>query len=191
MSLPAVLKTTLATIPNAVPYLAADAAGRKRWRQELGRYPGVQGGHRLAGQSELSLPERRFAEERRSHSARAVRAPGPLAAVRLFSLQKGYGTEQLAACSSWGIVELGDRLDDSRHGRRHDESRPDRLAGYLPAHLAGAWGGPVWTALPFAGCWRWLLATEDTPWYPTMRLFRQRRAGEWGDVFERMAQELA
>ena len=49
-----------------------------------------------------------------------------------------------------------------------------------PAHLAGALGVPVWVALPFAPDWRWLLDREDSPWYPTMRLFRQKRRGEWG-----------
>ena len=58
------------------------------------------------------------------------------------------------------------------------------------AHLAGALGVPVWVAIPFASDWRWLLDREDTPWYPTMRLFRQRRWGDWDEVFSRMAQEL-
>jgi hypothetical protein len=58
------------------------------------------------------------------------------------------------------------------------------------AHLAGALGVPVWLALSAAADWRWLLEREDSPWYPTMRLFRQVRFGEWGPVFERMADEL-
>ena len=58
------------------------------------------------------------------------------------------------------------------------------------AHLAGALGVPVWVALTMAPDWRWLLNREDSPWYPTMRLFRQRRFGDWNDVFERMALEL-
>jgi ADP-heptose:LPS heptosyltransferase len=57
-------------------------------------------------------------------------------------------------------------------------------------HLAGALGVPTWTALPFMPDWRWLLDREDTPWYPTMRLFRQRTRGDWNDVFERIAAAL-
>src|SRR5262245_17662090 len=57
------------------------------------------------------------------------------------------------------------------------------------AHLAGALAVPVWMALPFIPDWRWLLDREDSPWYPTMRLFRQTRPGDWGAVFERMAGE--
>src|SRR5262249_33786976 len=58
------------------------------------------------------------------------------------------------------------------------------------AHLAGSLGVPVWLALPFAPDWRWLLEREDSPWYPTMRLFRQRQVNQWEDVFNRMAADL-
>jgi hypothetical protein len=58
------------------------------------------------------------------------------------------------------------------------------------AHLAGALGVPVWVAMPLASDWRWLLNREDTPWYPTMRLFRQRELGEWDQVIARMSQAL-
>jgi hypothetical protein len=58
------------------------------------------------------------------------------------------------------------------------------------AHLAGGLGVPVWLAVPFVPDWRWLLAREDSPWYPTMRLFRQARLNDWSGVFERMAESL-
>ena len=61
----------------------------------------------------------------------------------------------------------------------------------LPAHVAGALGVPVWLALAHAADWRWMLDRDDTPWYPTMRLFRQVAPGNWREVFERMAEELA
>ena len=59
------------------------------------------------------------------------------------------------------------------------------------AHLAGSLGVPVWVALSFAPDFRWLLEREDSPWYPSMRLFRQSRSGHWQEVFERMAAELS
>ncbi len=59
------------------------------------------------------------------------------------------------------------------------------------AHLAGALGVPVWVALPFAPDWRWLLDRQDSPWYPTLRTFRQREWGDWNEVFERITRELA
>jgi hypothetical protein len=59
------------------------------------------------------------------------------------------------------------------------------------AHLAGALAVPVWVLVPFAPDWRWLLDRQDSPWYPTMRLFRQRRAGDWDRVIQEIASELA
>jgi len=58
------------------------------------------------------------------------------------------------------------------------------------AHLAGGLGVPVWVALPYSCDWRWLSSRDDSPWYPTMRLFRQAKLGEWGPVFQRMAEAL-
>ena len=58
------------------------------------------------------------------------------------------------------------------------------------AHLAGAMGKPVWVLIPFAPDWRWMIGREDSPWYPTMRLFRQAQRGDWDAVFKRVAREL-
>jgi ADP-heptose:LPS heptosyltransferase len=58
------------------------------------------------------------------------------------------------------------------------------------AHLAGAMGKPVWVLSRFDACWRWLEERSDSPWYPTLRLFRQQQPGEWGAVVERVAVEL-
>lgn len=58
-------------------------------------------------------------------------------------------------------------------------------------HLAGGLGVPIWVALPWAADWRWLLQREDSPWYPSMRLFRQRQQGDWAELFERITRELA
>jgi hypothetical protein len=58
------------------------------------------------------------------------------------------------------------------------------------AHLAGAMGKPVWILLPYVPDWRWLLDRDDSPWYPTARLFRQKRLGEWSGVIRRVCEEL-
>jgi hypothetical protein len=112
--------------------------------------------------------------------------------VRLVSLQVGPGAEELAA-ATFPVTDLG---------KRFDPNFLDDLAAVLMnldlvvtmetavAHLAGALGVPVWTLLALSPDWRWLLGRADSPWYPTMRLFRQNRFADWDEVFERVATEL-
>ena len=193
MSLPGLLRTTLATIPAAVPYLTADPEATERWRQELACYSGFKIGIVWQGNPRFAQPQCRAADQRRSPSLAQFEPIARLPGVRLFSLQKGYGTEQLAQWQSrWNIVNLGERLGDFMETAAVMSNldlviSPDTS----PVHLAGALGVPVWTVLPFRGCWRWLLDREDSPWYPTMRLVRQPRPGAWGAVFEQLARELA
>ncbi|HWY88682.1 MAG TPA: glycosyltransferase family 9 protein, partial [Gemmataceae bacterium] len=113
--------------------------------------------------------------------------------IRLLSLQVGPGSEQLAT-AGFPVTDLGQRFDRS--------SLSDLAAVLMnmdlvisvetaPAHLAGALGVPAWILLPLKPDWRWLLERSDSPWYPTMRLFRQTRFGDWSEVFERVAREAA
>jgi hypothetical protein len=119
-----------------------------------------------------------------------------VAGVRLIALQRGFGEEQLREYPPPFAVE---RLPPD-----YDVGGPaflDAAAVMMSldlvvtcdtsiAHLAGALGRPVWTALKLDSEWRWLRGTNQTPWYPTMRLFRQTEAGNWGQVFEKMAAAL-
>src|SRR5262249_18522811 len=108
--------------------------------------------------------------------------------VCLFSLQKGMGVEQLRAVP-FTVENLGDpNLVETAAIMKNLDLvvTPDTAI----AHLAGALGVPVWVALGVVPDWRWLLGREDSPWYPTMRLFRQRQHGDWGDVLERIAAEI-
>ena len=113
-----------------------------------------------------------------------------LPGVRLISLQKGLGLEQVAKVD-FPVVDLSARLDEAA-GRFMDTAAVMRnldlvvTANSAIAHLAGALGAPVWIALPFAPDWRFLQDRDDCQWYPTMRLFRQNTFGEWPDVFERI-----
>jgi tetratricopeptide (TPR) repeat protein len=131
----------------------------------------------------------------------------PIGGVQLISLQKGLGTEQLsvvscqlsdnhrAATDNFSVLKLEDRLDEA-HGPFMDTAavmmNVDLVISSDTAvpHLAGALGVPVWVVVPAFPDWRWLLEREDSPWYPSMRLFRQSRAGDWDSVFERIATEL-
>ena len=122
-----------------------------------------------------------------AHFAPLASLPG----VRLISLQKGFGSEQVAAVD-FPVLDLSGRLDEVA-GPFMDTAAVIRSLDLVVtpdtaiAHLAGALGAPVWVALQFSPDWRWLLGRDDSPWYPTMRLFRQTTFGGWPDVFARIA----
>src|SRR5205823_2928892 len=96
-----------------------------------------------------------------------------------------------AAAPGFEVTDLGSKLDGFQDTAAvlHSLDLVVTVDTAL-AHLAGGLGVPVWVALPFVPDWRWLLGREDSPWYPTMRLFRQREPGAWQDVFARMADAL-
>jgi Flp pilus assembly protein TadD len=188
LSLPGIFNTTLETIPARVPYLAADPEQVRRWRTELERCPGFRIGITWQG-------DRRHRNDLRRSVALAQFAPlAELEGVRLVSLQVGPGTEQLAeAGPRLGVIDLASRFDCSSFTDAAAVVKGLDLVVTVDtalAHLAGALGVPVWVALPFAPDWRWLLGREDSPWYPTMRLFRHRRPGDWDDVFARIAEAV-
>ena len=108
--------------------------------------------------------------------------------MRLFSVQKGPGTDQLAAASErFSVPDLGSQFltfqDTAAVLKNLDLVITVDSA---VAHCAGALGVPVWVLIPYAADWRWLLEREDSPWYPTMRLFRQKEHGNWAEVFDRL-----
>jgi Flp pilus assembly protein TadD len=116
--------------------------------------------------------------------------------VRLVSLQKGFGSEQVEKCrEELKVLEWSDPSDTTTEALLDTAAMMTCLDLVIAvdtsvAHLAGALGVPVWVAMPMANDWRWLLDRDDTPWYPTMRLFRQMRLGDWDEVIERMAAAL-
>jgi tetratricopeptide (TPR) repeat protein len=190
LSLPAVLGTTLDTIPSAVPYLSPQPARVEHWRRELARFSGFkvgiawQGNPAYVADAQRSVPL--------AHFAPLADCPG----VRLVSLQKHHGLKQLPPLAErLRIVNLGPLVDNASAAFVDTAAVMKNLDLVITsdsaiAHLAGALGVPVWVALPAVPDWRWLLARQDSPWYPTMRLFRQSRAGDWGGVFARIADEL-
>lgn len=190
MSLPRLLGTTLDTIPSRVPYLYADSALVRSWRERLGTDDVLRIG--VAWQGNPKHPN----DRRRSFRLAELERLAGLEGVRLYSLQKGPGSEQLGeAAGRFPVVDLGPELDESA-GAFVDTAAvmssldlvicPDSAV----AHLAGGLGVRAWIALGIASDWRWLRAREDSPWYPSARLFRQTQAGRWSDVFERMAAEV-
>jgi hypothetical protein len=112
--------------------------------------------------------------------------------VRLVSLQKGPGAEQLAEIREHVVVtDVGSLLHDFSDTAAVIRNLDLVIAcDTAVAHLAGALGTAVWLALPFVPDWRWLLDRSDSPWYPTMRLFRQKQPGDWQGVFAEICQAL-
>jgi tetratricopeptide (TPR) repeat protein len=190
LSLPRLLGTTLATVPAAVPYLSADPDLDERWGRELAGFPGLKVGIAWQGS-----PEYR-GDRQRSVRLRQFAPLMGVAGVHFFSMQKGPGSEQVReVAGAWPVTDLGPRLDETAGAFMDTAAVVKHLDLVIAAdtavpHLAGALAVPVWLALPFVPDWRWLLGREDSPWYPTMRLFRQPRLGDWNAVLSRLAEEL-
>ncbi|MHC5538034.1 tetratricopeptide repeat protein [Singulisphaera rosea] len=191
LSLPGLMGMSLESIPLDVPYIEPDPALVERWRLELAQYPELkvginwQGNPGFPGDAHRSIPLCDF------------QPLGQVPGVRLFSLQKNVGHEQLAALGdAFPVVDLGARLDIEAGPFMDTAAVLRNLDLFITsdtalAHLAGALGVPVWLATSAAPEWQWMLDREDSPWYPTMRLFRQERLMEWAPVFKRMASEVA
>jgi len=198
-SLPAILGTTLANLPSPRAYLSVDSATTARWRPLVARALGCSGTDHtvkigVVWQGNPKHRTDRMRSFRLDQLEPLARVPG----VRLISLQREHGLDQLRALDgrfsvttltneSAGVEDDRDFLDTAAIISQLDlVVSPDSAV----AHLAGSLGTPVWVALASVAEWRWMIDREDSPWYPSMRLFRQRTAGDWPGVFERMAQVL-
>jgi tetratricopeptide (TPR) repeat protein len=186
LSLPLAFRTTPETIPGEVPYLHIPPEHVQRWRERLAALPelrigiGWQGNVNHYRDGYRSFPLSRFAE--------VARLPG----ISLISLQKGHGAEQLGdPRNDFSVVDMTrDLVTFLDTGAIMKNLDLVITADTAVAHLAGALGVPVWVALPYAPDWRWMLERDDSPWYPTMRLFRQRSPGDWNGVFAEICRAL-
>jgi Flp pilus assembly protein TadD len=187
LSLPAVFGTAEHSIPREMPYLWPDAELIDHWG---GAFAGAVKKLKV-GMSWAGNPKH---THDRNRSMRLVELL-PLAqvpGVEFYALQKGPAGAQAAAMAGrWPIVDYTNRLADFADTAAM-LSHLDMVitVDTAVAHLAGAMGKPVWVMLPLVAEWRWMVGREDSPWYPTMRLFRQSALGRWGDVVERVAGEL-
>ncbi len=182
--LAAIFHTVLEDIPATIPYLFADAGLVEHWRAELGPIAGFKIG--IFWQGTTTNPARII-------PLRCFEPLAGLPGVQFFSLQKGAGVEQLQDLAArFPITEVGSRLNDFMDTAAVLRNLDLVIAcDTAAAHLAGAMGVPVWVAIPFAPDWRWLLDRSDSPWYPTMRLFRQEQPGDWAGVFDEIRTALA
>jgi Flp pilus assembly protein TadD len=208
LSLPAILRTTLDTVPADVPYLLTEPHVVERWRQALAAelavraaaHSGSPGGATagpgnrplLVGVAWQGSPKNPM-DHWRSFPLEKLAPVAAVPGVQLVNLQAVDGLDQLRSLDGrFRVIAL-----ESRRPRDFVDTAaiislldlvitPDTSVG----HLAGGLGVPVWLAISTVGEWRWMVDREDSPWYPTMRIFRQARLGDWDDVFRRMAEVL-
>ncbi len=189
LSLPRIFGTTPENVPNTVPYLKADQARVKAWGARLAEDTGYKIGIVWRGNPGYS------SDRRRSIRLENFQPIGQLSQVQFYSLQKEDVSEEIVSNRNrFQVKNFGSELD--KDGAFLDTAAIMKNLDLVvsvdssSAHLAGALGVPVWLALAYSADWRWMQNREDTPWYPTMRLFRQSSMNGWDEVFERMAGEL-
>ena len=187
--LPWAFATTQDTIPGLIPYLAADPAEVLCWRARLAPLDGLRVGLVWAGAPHHARPDGEAMDRRRSMRLAALAPLAAVAGVSFVSLQKA-----ATVAPPDGMV-LHDWTDEL-----HDFADTAALMAALdlvisvdtgPVHLAGALGRPVWLLNRFDSCWRWLRDRDDSPWYPTLRQFRQTAPGDWGSVVALVAVALS
>ncbi len=187
MSLPLAFGTDLSSIPSRVPYLASDPARVARWRSALGPRDAPRIGLVWAGSLLLEA-------DNRSHRSLALAEMLPLAGdgVQWVSLQKEVSATDAALLASRpDIRSAGGLLTDFAETAALVELMDVVVTvDTSVAHLAGAMGKPVWILLEWSADWRWLRDRDDSPWYPTARLFRQAAPGDWAGVIRRVRDAL-
>jgi tetratricopeptide (TPR) repeat protein len=196
MSLPLAFKTTLFTVPAQIPYLKSDAQKALHWKEKLGAKTKLRVGLVWSGGFRPHQPELWSINDRRNiplATLSSLKDPD----IEFYSLQKGQPAESELAdlmAKNWDGPQLTDFTN-----MLHDFSDTAALIEQLDlvisvdtsvAHLAGALGKPVWILIRFDTCWRWLLDRTDSPWYPTVRLYRQESAGDWDGVVQRVRVDL-
>lgn len=189
MSLPAAFNTRLDTIPTATPYLAVKDEAVNRWRNRLlnGNDKMFKVGLVWAGQSRTCSTDLAATNRRRSISPDLLAPIMDIAGIQFYSLQKGGP----AAPKEFGMIDLMDKCSDFADTAALIANLDLVISvDTAVAHLAGALGKQVWVLNRFDSCWRWLRNREDSPWYPTLRLFRQPHPGNWESVVSRIRKEL-
>jgi Flp pilus assembly protein TadD len=184
LSLPRIFKADLNNIPANVPYLSAEPELIRAWQQRLPKDGRLKVGLNWAGRPE-------HARDRHRSIPLAQLAPlWSVPSVHFISLQIGAAAKQIQTAR----LEIADRSNDLK-----DLADTAALVANLDlvicidsavAHLSGALAKPTWVFLPHAPDWRWMHDRSDSPWYPTMRLFRQKSAGDWQSPIEQVVQAL-
>jgi len=186
LSLPLAFKTTLDSIPTEVPYIRADAELYQQWQSRL-----AEDGRRKIGLVWAGRPDHHN-DQNRSIALSELAMLGNIRGVHWISLQKGGAAMQAKTIKDLPLTDWTDELNDPAD----TAALVANLDGVVTvdtfvAHLAGAMGKPIWLLLPFLPDWRWMLNRADSPWYPTIRLFRQVTPRDWKTPVEELSRALA
>ncbi len=186
MSLPMILGTTLETIPGDVGYIRGEGRLVDKWKDRLSGFAGRKVG--LCWQGNPKFPRDKWRSIPLKYFANLLDDPSST----FINLHKGAGEGQIGECGLEDRIvnysaEVKSLVDTAAIIENLDLVITSDTS---VAHLAGAMGKPVWILLQFVPDWRWLREREDSPWYPTMRLFRQRKRGDWEDVLARVKRAL-
>jgi len=185
-SLSLAFRTTLETIPASIPYLQPDAAKAERWKAKLSDEKQFKIGLAWSGR-----PTHRN-ERNRSIPLQMFTPLAQVPHAHFYSLQKGTAARQIADAKELPITDWTDDLTDFADTAALIANLDLIISvDTAVAHLAGAMGKPTWLLLPWAPDWRWMLHHPDTPWYPTISLFRQNAPKQWEEVMERVRIALA
>jgi tetratricopeptide (TPR) repeat protein len=184
LSLPGLLQTTTTSTPATIPYVFADPVTVQSWAEYFARFPELKVA--IAWRGNVTHKSDRY----RSIPPPSLQPLSKISGIRLFSVQKDATEKELGLIAADSpIIDLG-YLDLAATAAVMMHMDLIVSCDTSIAHLAGALGRPVWLALSCTPDWRWLLHRQDTPWYPTMRIFRQSAVGAWTPVLEIMAQQL-
>jgi tetratricopeptide (TPR) repeat protein/GT2 family glycosyltransferase len=185
LDMPNIFGTTLETIPSEIPYIHADPAKAQYWRNKLAG-PYFKVGIVWAGSPAHGN------DRYRSCKLKDFAPLAKIDGVRLYGLQKGKAAAQMEEMAEiLPIVDISKEFEDFTDTAAAIENLDLVISVDTSVlHLAGAMGKPTWALLPYAPEWRWMLDRQDSPWYPTMKLYRQKDWGRWEPVFEQVASEL-
>jgi Flp pilus assembly protein TadD len=190
LSLPYLLGCEVATIPNAVPYLRAPAAKAAAWARRLAGVRSLRVGVAWAAYARSRL---RYVTLHKSVPFALVARLFDIPGIVFVSLQKGSASKDAREAAAAGRLRDAEaELEDFGDTAALIENLDVVLTTDTSvAHVAGALGKSVWMLDRYNTCWRWRLSATASPWYPTMRIFRQPRFGDWATVVERVAAALA
>jgi len=178
LCIPRICQTQVKTIPTNIPYIFADTRLVTHWKKQFDHKTiniGICWHGDPAHGSGKFMPLKYFVQL------------AQIPRVKLYSLQRINGLDQITQDAP---ITLFDESFDTKHGSFMDTAAVMKCLDVIitvdtsVAHLAGALGVPVWVVLPFPAEWRWLQNRSDSPWYPTMRLFRQQKVGEWQPIID-------